>query len=381
MSIICQQTGTISGSNSILCGKLLRIYDIRRNYGTIDVFIEGQISPQVGDNAFTIGNERIRITLISKNVAYGTADVQLTISTVEVPPPPVGEYTNTVKLYMRPWPWYSPGGAADYIVGKLGDINGYLINAFKSVIEYSYVRTDIYTEGENVIISVRLNRLQVMSLVDDLGQDIQIKSLVAPAVLLVAGSVSLAIGIVGLIFLYIFEDNLNEEEPPKSEPAPPEEQLPVVIKTKEEAYNRCVGQMPPNPTCADVEVYATCLDAVDIGMVGTLKAVYPNFKGFQDLYDKYYDIYTKTVADCDPSVPGKTPADKLKIIKNVQDQFTVDIKAKYSDLQDAYDSEQCWIPGPLNTCILTAKTGKGLLTIGGLLIGGYILYKVTKKGG
>lgn len=100
MAIKCQQTATISGINSLVCGKLIKIYDIRAYYETIDVLIEGQISPQVGivGNAFTINGERYLIQLVSKNVSAGTAVVQLTISDVIIPPLPVDVPTHMVQL-------------------------------------------------------------------------------------------------------------------------------------------------------------------------------------------------------------------------------------------------------------------------------------------
>jgi hypothetical protein len=79
---------------------LIRIDDIRPYYDTIDVQVEGRVSPQVSSagNAFTIGNERYKIELLSKNVAAGMAVVQLTISTIEVIPPPVDVPTHMVQL-------------------------------------------------------------------------------------------------------------------------------------------------------------------------------------------------------------------------------------------------------------------------------------------
>ncbi len=44
-----------------------------------------------------------------------------------------------------------------------------------------------------------------------------------------------------------------------------------------------------------------------------------------------------------------------------------------------HEKGACWIPGPLDTCILSAETGKALLLAGGLLAGGYIVYKVVVK--
>lgn len=170
MTIICQQIGTISGTNSLLCGKLIRVYDIRPWYETIDVLIEGQISPQVGDNGFTIGSERYRLVLVSKNVAAGTATVQLTISTVEVPPPPpVSEGTHHLDLYLKPYSWYSAGGAADELATKLVDINGAILDLFyrAGITDYQYVGTSILTEPDKpgiVTIRIKLQQTSAMSL-------------------------------------------------------------------------------------------------------------------------------------------------------------------------------------------------------------------------
>lgn len=176
MTIICQDIGTISGSYSLLCGKLIKIYDIRSGYETIDIMIESRISPQVGfaGNAFTIGNARYTISLISKNVATGTAIVQLTISTIDVlPPPPVVETTHHLEFYVKPHSWYSPGGAAEDITLKLSDISGTIINAMSKagLFGWEYVSTDVISDTSNnqVIIRVNLNEIGAMSKVQSMA--------------------------------------------------------------------------------------------------------------------------------------------------------------------------------------------------------------------
>lgn len=210
MAMICQQTGTISGSYSLLCGKLIKIYDIRRNYGTIDVLIEGQISPQVGDNAFTIGNERIRIALISKNVAYGTAEVQITISTVEIPPPPPPiESTHRLEFYVKPHSWYSVGGAAEDITLKLSSITGTIINIMSDagLTNWQYVSTEILTDTQSnkVTIRVNLNELSGMGYSDtgysdtgysDMGYGIQSMPIVFTPGIIIA--IALGVVIIGI---------------------------------------------------------------------------------------------------------------------------------------------------------------------------------------
>lgn len=162
MVTICQQTGTITGNNSLLCNKLVRIYDIRSGYDTIDVLIEGGISPQVSTdgNSFAIGNEMYRIILVSKNAYAGTAIVQLTISTIEIPPPPPGIVaTHYLDIYVKQYSWYTPGGAADRIIGKLADIDGALVNLFSSVgvVDYQYIKTDILANQPAGMVTIRIN--------------------------------------------------------------------------------------------------------------------------------------------------------------------------------------------------------------------------------
>jgi hypothetical protein len=191
MTIICQQTATISSSNSILCNKLLRIYDIRPMYGTIDIWIEGQISPQVSEagNSFTIGNQRYTIVLISKNVASSTAVVQLTISTIEVPPPPIEEITHHLDLIVKPYSWYSPESAANGILSKLGEINGTLMNLFSGVTDYQYISTEILSNEPVGNVTIRVN----------------LKKLSLPVMSMVAIPIAIQAGIVvGAILLIIF---------------------------------------------------------------------------------------------------------------------------------------------------------------------------------
>jgi hypothetical protein len=171
MAIICQQTATISGINSLVCGKLIKIYDMRPYYSTIDVLIEGQISPQVNNvgNAFTIGSERFEIKLISKNVAAGTAVVTLTISDVYVPPPPVTTVTHYLDIYVNPYSWYTPSGAVDWIATKLGDINGAMLDLFHSagITDYQYVGTSVLSEPNKpgtVTVRIKLQQTATMGI-------------------------------------------------------------------------------------------------------------------------------------------------------------------------------------------------------------------------
>lgn len=201
MAIKCQQTATISGINSLVCGKLVRIYDIRGNYETIDVLIEGQISPQVGivGNAFTIGSERYLIQLVSKNVSAGTAVIQLTISDVIVSPPPTIEPAYHLDFYVKPHSWYNVDSAASSIAVRLTDISGMIINEISKagIIDWQYVKTEVIPEpGINrVTIRTYWNSASAM------GIEILVTPIMALA-LIVGTAIAIVILAIGIPYAY-----------------------------------------------------------------------------------------------------------------------------------------------------------------------------------
>jgi hypothetical protein len=357
MAIICQQIGTISGTNSLLCGKLIRIYDMRPMYGTIDVQIEGQISPQVNEvgNSFTIGVERFTIALISKNVTADTAVVQLTISDAIVPPPSI-DYTDTLEVYVKPWPWYTVQSASTKIISGITDISGKIANYFSGITDYTYLRTDVTTDSEHVILNIRLKSTGLAAMAGPLVIGALIGILVATIVAL-AG-----------IIVYLVFTKPTEDKGPAQTPAP-KDVLPGVDKANTDAQTNCFTGLGSNPTCAQLSTYATCLDSVGMGINGTLEAVYPASTDISKLYDKYYGIYTKAVTDCNPSVPGKAPSDILAKMKAIQDEYKKDLKTTFDTLQKQYTV--CNIP-------IGTYCADGLVTFGALLLGGYIIYKIAK---
>ncbi len=162
MAIICQQTVTISGSNSTVCGKLIRISNIQDwpNYNRIDIYLIDRELLGIGDYTFTLGNEQIRIQLVSKNASAGTAVITLTISDES-------NFSSTHRLdfYIKPHSWYSHGGAVDAITAKLGDITGALVNPLSSLTGWEYVSTEIVSDPANnrIIVRINLNDLSAMS--------------------------------------------------------------------------------------------------------------------------------------------------------------------------------------------------------------------------
>lgn len=83
MGIICQDTKTISYISQLICGKLVKIYDIKPIFpDIIDVTVDGRIHIGVGNTASILDDGKIlTLQLISKNVGAGTAIIKLTVST------------------------------------------------------------------------------------------------------------------------------------------------------------------------------------------------------------------------------------------------------------------------------------------------------------
>lgn len=280
------------------------------------------------------------------------------------------EYTHTLKLYMRPWGWYSPQGAGDAIVTKMADINGQLLNFFTAATGYSYVKTDIEVGDRNVVLNIRLNEVQAMS---------PLASWVLPAVALIV----VIIGFIGLIY-YISLMQEGSTKPKESEPVPPGQQKPGVQTTDISAVSNCLTLLPSNPTCTNLTAYATCLDSVHAGIYGTLMSVYPEFSEFRDTYEKYLNLYSRKAAECNPSVPGKTPTAIYSDIQRTREDYKKELGDNYAKLQRLYESQHdCWIANPLpigGGCLLTAGTGKVILgTVIAVAVIGGVYWAVTRK--
>lgn len=92
MAILCGPvTDTISYVSKLICGRLVKISDIKPLYGTIDVLIDNQqVIPGIGSASVALIPDfttRATINLISKNVSTSTATISFTIESIEVPPP------------------------------------------------------------------------------------------------------------------------------------------------------------------------------------------------------------------------------------------------------------------------------------------------------
>jgi hypothetical protein len=165
MAVICGPiTETISYGNKLICNRLVKISNIHQYYETIEVMIDNQqIISGIGNvSVYLIPDftKKAVIKLIGKNVSAGTATISFAIETVEAPPP-VEEATHYLDIYVKPYSWYSPSGAAGKIVSKLGDITGTVTNLFADITDYKYLGTEILTLDDNVVIRLHVKQLSV----------------------------------------------------------------------------------------------------------------------------------------------------------------------------------------------------------------------------
>jgi len=110
-----------------------------------------------------------------------------------------GLYTHNLDLIVQPWSWYTPSGATDAITQKIIDINGSITNFFANygIIDYTYVGTEIFTENDKVVIRIKLNKINTVTM----GVP-----LLAQIVVLIA-SILFVISFIGRISSYVFGDN------------------------------------------------------------------------------------------------------------------------------------------------------------------------------
>ncbi len=86
--------------------------------------------------------------------------------------------THYLDMYVKPYSWYTPGGAADWIIGKSTDISGALYNLFTGITDYQYLGTEISSTITPGYVTIRIKVRQISSIG---GNGVQ--SLIAPALL------------------------------------------------------------------------------------------------------------------------------------------------------------------------------------------------------
>jgi len=272
------------------------------------------------------------------------------------------EYTDTIKVHIKPWGWYTPDQAANKIVLNLTDISGAISNYISSITGYTYVKTEVTTEGNYVILNIRLKNIST------LAEPISIS--LGTLILILAVTIIVIFGVITFIEWYT---EVKPDTPKESRVATPGEQKSGTIEASNDANSNCLTGLPLNPTCDQIKTYAICLDSVHIGLYGTLKSEYPNSKEVETKYNEYLNKYESISNTC------TNPSETLAQIIAEKSKYLIDLSTTFDNLQKDYESNLCWIPSPISDgCLLSAKAGKTVIVISGILAVTYLIYKSKK---
>jgi len=287
------------------------------------------------------------------------------------------DYTHILEIRIHPWGWYTPDGAVEELLTKLNDINGWCLNLISGLTDWEYIRTDILTEGSDVVIQSKFKNLSITTksmYITPLAASFFANVVVAIEYLIV---IAFFVGILYSVkFFGIFEpsDSPDSEEKAPTYVPPPEKQLPGVKDAVDNSGNNCLTGLPSNPTCTDLNNYAICLDSVHIGVYGTLKSVYPNFEEFQTTYNEYLNKYVGLVSSCNPDIPGSTPSDIQQKINETQQDYIKELEDDFKKLQDLYESSLCCIKLPYIGCIISKELCDTAKTAAYVIVGGVVIY-------
>ena len=151
----------------------------------------------------------------------------------------------------------------------------------------------------------------------------------------------------------------------------------LLVQKCGELHPGCCGS-PCVPTCSaiDMSSYNKCLGANQIAEYTWDHGINDNF--VQSEYDsKKNQILDDSLCLQNGTCTIKRVADN---IGNREKDRIIDSEKQGDIAKEREILQNCWIKGPLGSCILSAKTGKTILVIGGLAAASIIIYNnVVKK--
>ncbi len=290
--------------------------------------------------------------------------------------------THVLEIPIKPYSWYTPQSAADDLITKMNDINGAIINAMTFLTGWSYVQTVISIDENYVYIKVYLRE--------------NIPTLAAPAAG-AAPSATLVISVLAVIGVLVGTFVVSAIkfgiwEAPATGLTNGEIKEAIKNHSDHEIDNcrdvTCLGIDPPLTQDQIVWCMTICRkNALESGK-NLVNDLLPNTDttpmdiGISEV-QKCYDIYNsseKTEADyqaADECMNGKAKEAVDATGDNIDKEYPPDAPA--GGTAAGSSAGDCWIPSPLGGCILTAKTGKTIVTIGGIAIGAYVIFSLIKK--
>ncbi len=288
--------------------------------------------------------------------------------------------THVLELPIKPHSWYTPQSAADELITKMSDINGAMINVMSLLTGWSYVETVISTDENYVYLKVYMRE--------------NISTLMPLTLANVGYTVIGLVGITVLVGTVVM--NLIKWGPWAAPAAAGLKNgdltnaLDAYLKHElDDCKNvKCAGVEPPLTQDQMRSCINICMKNELDNEKGLLESILPDTDttpldtGISEI-QKCYDIYNssaKTPADAEAAdlCMGQKGEDAVTgTTTNINIVYPPDAPAGVT--ADDLAAGDCWIPSPIGGCILTAKTGKTIVTIGGIAIGAYVIFSLIKK--
>jgi hypothetical protein len=290
--------------------------------------------------------------------------------------------THILDLTISPYSWYTPQGAADYLVSNLVGINGAIVNWLTPLTGWTFLYIEIINDGTNVIIRVHLNDGSVSAAPEIISAS-NMQTLVAPVAVgelivlaVLVGVIFIAVGVVFAVTLI----KLSTGNKDAAKQFTAEDVIKMVISDPDSIVAsqlaRCDTNFP-----ADAVGLRLCYNSIIVGaqdgLVDKIKLPPPKTNTpteTQKCFDQYIiDSNWANYQTCLKAVSGKAGDELLASATCPSGQY-------YNvDQGKCVSTEECWIYWPAGGCILTAKPWKTVALIGGVVIGGYIIFRFIKK--
>jgi len=284
--------------------------------------------------------------------------------------------THVLELTIKPHSWYTPQGAADELISKMNDINGAIMNAMSFLTGWSYVGTVISTDANYVYLKVYMRE--------------NIPALTLGNIALVVIPLAVIVGVVGTFVISATKWGILD--------------APVTGLTNGDLTNaidkymkkelddcrdvKCVVD-PPLTQDQKASCIKVCMENELDNVKGLLSDILPDADttpldvGITDIQN-CYDIYNsseKTEADfqaVSECMGRKAKEGVTGTTTNINITYPPDAPAGVT--KDDLAAEDCWISSPISTgCILTAKTGKTIAIVSGVVIVGYLIFSLIRK--
>jgi len=284
--------------------------------------------------------------------------------------------THVLEIPIKPYSWYTPQSAADDLITKMNDINGAIMNAMSFLTGWSYIQTVISIDENYVYLRVYLRE--------------NILTLTWGNIALIVVPLAIIISVVGTIVISAIKwgtsaapgTGLTNGELTSATDKYIKNELQDCIKVK------CPNIEPPLTQDQMASCIKVCTQNELENLKGLLDDILPGVDitpldtGITNIQN-CYDIYNSS---------GKSEADYIAVSECMGRKGDEAVTATTTNITIIYPPDapagvtadelavgDCWIESPIGGCILTAKTGKTVVTIGAVAIGAYVIFLMIKR--